>query len=277
MTELLTPPEVTRLLTEFGLAPRKAAGQNFVVDPNTVRKIVREAGVGPGATVLEIGPGLGSLTRGLLEVAGRVVAVEIDAGMVRALQATIGGARNLELVHANALEVDLGALVDGGPAVVVANLPYNVATPLLAHVVAAGAAFPSAYVMVQREVGERWAASVGHPLYAGISVRLALVADVAVASRISRQVFLPVPNVDSVMVRVTRRDDVPDPDEVARVGRVVDVAFGQRRKTLRRTLRALAEVSAIEAACATAGVDPGARPEELDVEAFRRLAAALLG
>ncbi len=273
--ELLTPTEAQRLLAEHGLAPRKSDGQNFVIDPNTVRKIVRDAGVPPGGTVLEIGPGLGSLTRALLEDAGRVVAVEIDSGLARVLRATIDDDR-LEVVHADALAVDLGELVGGGPATLVANLPYNVATPLVAHALDADGAFTSMYVMVQKEVGQRWAAGAGDPLYAGISVKLALVADVEVAGSISRHVFLPVPNVDSVMVRITRRPDAPDRAALEGVARVVEAAFAQRRKTLRRTLRAIAPVERVEEACRLVGIDPGERPEQLTPAQFVGLAGALL-
>lgn len=270
--ELITPTEAQRLLADHGLAPRKSAGQNFVIDPNTVRRIVREARVPEGGTVVEIGPGLGSLTRALLEVAGRVIAIEIDRGFVEVLHATIDDNR-LEIVHDDAMAVDLAALIgDDAPAILVANLPYNVATPLVATALEAGPAIEAMYVMVQREVGERWAAGPGDALYAGISVKLALVADVKVDIAISRQVFLPVPNVDSVMVRIQRRADAPDLDDLAGVWRVVEAAFAQRRKTLRRTLRSLADVEVVEAACAAAGVDPGARPEQLSPSQFVALA-----
>jgi 16S rRNA (adenine1518-N6/adenine1519-N6)-dimethyltransferase len=278
--DLITPTEAQRLLADYGLAPRKSAGQNFVIDPNTVRRIVREAGVQEGGTVLEIGPGLGSLTRALLETAGRVIAVEIDRGFVEVLHATIDDDR-LAIVHDDAMAVDIGALVRGedglgGPAILVANLPYNLATPLVAHSLEAGDAISSMYVMVQKEVGQRWAARPGDKLYAGISVKLALVADVAVDINISRQVFLPVPNVDSVMVRIKRRADAPALAEVAGVWTVIETAFSQRRKTLRRTLRALAPVEQVEAACAAAGIDPGERPEQLSPAQFVALAEHLL-
>lgn len=278
--ELITPTEAQRLLAEHGLAPRKADGQNFVIDPNTVRMIVGAADVPPGGTVLEVGPGLGSLTRALLEVAGKVVAVEIDRGLAEVLRATIpvgteAGDR-LEVVHADVLDLDLTELLKGGPATIVANLPYNVATPIVATALEFGDTVSSMYVMVQKEVGQRWAAGPGHALYAGISVKLALVADVQVDVSISRQVFLPVPNVDSVMVRITRRPDAMSIDRWREVSRVVDAAFAQRRKTLRRTLRTLAPVEQVEAACAAAGIDPGARPEQLEPAAFVALADALL-
>ncbi|MFP5308703.1 MAG: 16S rRNA (adenine(1518)-N(6)/adenine(1519)-N(6))-dimethyltransferase RsmA [Actinomycetes bacterium] len=274
---LLSPADVRRLLDTHGLAPRKQAGQNFVGDPNTVRSIVADAGIGPTDTVLEIGPGLGSLTVALARAARRVVAVEIDAGLARAVRDVcdelVGDAGQVEVHHADALDLDLDDLL-GGPARLVANLPYNVATPLVVHALS-GRHVRDAYVMVQREVGERWAAEPGDGLYAGISVKLQLTADVEVTRRISRNVFTPVPNVDSVMVRLTRRDDAPVDAERDAVHEVVEAAFAQRRKTLRNTLQALADVVDVEAALATVGVDPGARAEQVDPPTFRRLAAEL--
>jgi 16S rRNA (adenine1518-N6/adenine1519-N6)-dimethyltransferase len=273
--EPLTPTQVRRLLARHGLAPRKSAGQNFVVDPNTVRRIVAASGVGPADTVLEVGPGLGSLTIPLAEAARRVVAVEIDAGLVRVLEELFAGDDRVTVVHGDALRSDLAALVDGGPAKLVANLPYNVATPIVMTALAAGPAFPEQYVMVQREVGERWSARVGDPLYGAVSVRLALSAVARVELTVPRAVFHPVPNVDSVMVRIRRRDDAPPPEVRDRVAAVVDAAFAQRRKTLRNTLRALASRERLEDAFVAAGVEGGARAESLTVDDFVRLAAAL--
>jgi 16S rRNA (adenine1518-N6/adenine1519-N6)-dimethyltransferase len=273
---LLTPTEVRRLLRVHGLAPRKAAGQNFVVDPNTVRRIVASADLAATDTVLEIGPGLGSLTLGLAEAVTRVVAVEIDAGMVVALGEVLADVPGVEVVHADALHSDLGALVGGGPARLVANLPYNTATPLVMHALA-DPAVADQFVMVQREVGERWAARPGDPLHAGVSVKLALQADVSVTLTIPRSVFHPVPNVDSVMVRITRRADAPTGERRQRLLDLVDVAFAQRRKTLRNNLRTLAPLEVLTAAAEAAGVDPGARAETLDAAAITRLYDALAG
>lgn len=268
----ITPRLAATLLQQHGLAPRKADGQNFVVDPNTVDRIVAASGVGPGDTVLEIGPGLGSLTLALARVARRVVAVEVDRGLavaVRELTAPLG---NVDVHEGDALRVDLDELV-GGPARLVANLPYNVATPLLFaaldtdHVV-------DAYLMVQREVGERWAARPGDRLYAGVSAKVALAATATVDLTVPRSVFLPVPNVDSVMVRVTRRPDALPRDRRRWVASVVDAAFAQRRKTLRNTVRRVfgdVAVTALE----QAGLDPSARAETVPVEGFVALADAL--
>jgi 16S rRNA (adenine1518-N6/adenine1519-N6)-dimethyltransferase len=271
---LLTPSDIRRLLREHGLAPRRAAGQNFVVDPNTVRRIVASARLDPDDLVLEIGPGLGSLTLALAEAAGQVVAVEIDAGLAAALRTVVAGRDDVEVVHADALRSDLGALLGGREARLVANLPYNVATPLVFHALA----YPlvrDAFVMVQREVGERWAARPGDRLHAGVSLKLQLLTDVEVALTIPRTVFHPVPNVDSVMVRLQRRQDAPAAAEYGRLARLVDTAFGQRRKTLRNNLAGVADPEVIAAAAAAAGIDLGARAETLGTDDVRRLEAAL--
>ncbi|MFU8840791.1 MAG: 16S rRNA (adenine(1518)-N(6)/adenine(1519)-N(6))-dimethyltransferase RsmA [Nitriliruptoraceae bacterium] len=273
---LLTPSDVTRLLREHGLAPRRSAGQNLVVDPNTVRRIVAAADLGPDDDVLEIGPGLGSLTLGLATVARRVTAIEIDAGFVAVLAEVLAGCDDVEVVHADALALDLQTLLGDRRVRVVANLPYNVATPLLFHLLAAPSVV-DAYLMVQREVGERWQARVGDPLYAGVSLKLALLAEVRIDLAVPRAVFHPAPNVDSVMVRVTRRDEAPDAPTYARLAALVDAAFAQRRKTLRNTLRRVADPDRLAAAAEAAAIDLGARAETLDVAALRRLDDALAG
>ena len=274
--ELLTPTDVRRLLDEHGLAPRRAAGQNFVGDPNTVRKIVRDAHLSPQDVVLEVGPGLGSLTLALAGAVDRVVAVEIDAGLARVLRdVVLAEVGNVDVVHADALATPVDELVPGeGPVRVVANLPYNLATPLVMELLHSERV-RDLYVMVQREVGQRWAAGVGDPLYAAVSIKLGLTATAEVEASVSRQVFHPVPNVDSVMVRITRRPDALPPPVRARVAEVVDAAFAQRRKTLRNTLRALAGREVLAPGFEAADIDGGARAEELSVEDFVRLAAAL--
>jgi 16S rRNA (adenine1518-N6/adenine1519-N6)-dimethyltransferase len=178
------------------------------------------------------------------------------------------------VVHADALRTDLGALVDGGPARLVANLPYNTATPLVMHALA-DPAVTDLFVMVQREVGERWCARPGHPLHAGVSVKLALQADAEVALTIPRTVFHPVPNVDSVMVRIRRREGAPTGDRRERLLALVDAAFAQRRKTLRNTLRGVAPGEVLAAAAARADADLGARAETLDAAAITRLGDAI--
>ncbi len=270
----MTPTEARRLLEDYGLAPRRSAGQNFVVDPNTVRRIVTAAELHPDDTVLEFGPGLGSLTLPLADAVRHVVAVEIDAGFVQVLQDRFADRDDVRIVHADAMAVDLREILGGVPARLVANLPYNVATPLVVHALDAPEVV-DAFVMVQREVGQRWCAPPGHPLRAGISVKLQLLADVEVVFPIPRTVFYPVPNVDSVMVRLRRRVDAPGGTEREALAELVEAAFAQRRKTLRNTLRRVADRDHLEAAAMAAGVDLGARAETLPKEAFRRLATAL--
>jgi len=275
MTALLTPTTARGIMARHGLAMRKRDGQNLLIDPNTVRRIVATAGLRPDDVVLEVGPGIGSLTLALAPAVRRVVAVEIDAGFVAALAEVLDRFDNVEVIHADALTVDLAALVDGGPARLVANLPYNVATAVTVEALGTGA-FSELFVMVQREVGERWAARPGDPTYSGVSAKLGILADVTVVLAIPRSVFLPVPNVDSVMVRLVRREDAPDPEGFARIGAVVETAFAQRRKTLRNTLRGLGTVAMVEAAAAEAGIELGQRAEELAPADFIRLADALL-
>jgi len=275
MTELLTPTSAKQLMARHGLAMRKRDGQNLLIDPNTVRRIVATAGLRPDDVVLEVGPGLGSLTLALAPAVRRVVAVEIDAGFVAALAEVLAQLDNVEVVHADALAVDLAELVDGGPARLVANLPYNVATAVTVEALSSGA-FKDLFVMVQREVGERWAARPGDAPYSGVSAKLGILADVTIVLAIPRGVFLPVPNVDSVMVRLVRRAEAPDPAGFARIAAVVEAAFSQRRKTLRNTLRTLGTAEVVARAAAAVGVDLGQRAEELAPADFVRLADALL-
>ena len=270
---LLTPRSARALIDRHGLAMRRRDGQNLLVDPNTVRRIVAAAELRTDDVVLEVGPGLGSLTLGLAPAVARVVAVELDAGFVTALGEVLEGLDNVELHHADALDVDLAALVGGGPARLVANLPYGVATAVVVTAMATGA-FTDAFVMVQREVGERWAAAPATPAYGAVSVRLQVLAEVRVALAVPRGVFLPVPNVDSAMVRLRRRDDAPDAVRYARLSRLVELGFAARRKTLRNALAPL-DADAVAAALASTGVDPGERAERLGPPVLLALADAL--
>ena len=274
VTALLTPTAARDVLARHSLAMRKRDGQNLLVDPNTVRRIVATAGLRPDDVVLEVGPGIGSLTLALAAAVRRVVAVEIDAGFIGALAEVLADVDNVEVIHADALAVDLAELVGGGPARLVANLPYNVATAIAIEALATGA-FSELFVMVQREVGERWAARPGQATYAGVSAKLGILADVDVVLAIPRSVFLPVPNVDSVMVRLVRREDAPDPAGFSRIAAVIEAAFSQRRKTLRNTLRGLGSMEDIERAAAVAGVDLADRAEQLTPADLIRLADAL--
>jgi 16S rRNA (adenine1518-N6/adenine1519-N6)-dimethyltransferase len=273
MTPLLTPSAARAILDRHGLAMRKRDGQNLLIDPNTVRRIVAAADLARDDVVLEVGPGIGSLTLALAEAVDRVVAIEIDAGFVTALADVLAGSSGVEVVHADALHVDLAGLVGGGPARMVANLPYNVATPIVIEALASGA-FTDLFVMVQREVGERWAAVPGGPAYAGVSAKLGVLAAVSIELAIPRAVFLPVPNVDSVMVRLVRRPDAPAAAGFARIASVIDAAFAQRRKTLRNTLRTLGTDAQVATAATTAGVDLSGRAEALAPADLVRLTAA---
>jgi 16S rRNA (adenine1518-N6/adenine1519-N6)-dimethyltransferase len=270
---LLTPADVRRLLERHGLAPSKARGQNFVVDPNTVRKVVRDAGVRAGELVCEVGPGLGSLTLALREAGARVVAVEVDAGLVHALRDVLGDDPGVRIVHADALAVDLSRLLGGGPAALVANLPYNLATPLILAAMRVPA-FSRAHVMVQREVGQRWVARPGDALYGAVSVKLAALAESRLVAAVPRGAFWPVPNVDSVTVALCRRTGLAaDRDSLFRL---IDEGFAQRRKRLRNALAVGGRTAAtVESALRAAGLDPFARAEELALDDWMRLAGVL--
>jgi 16S rRNA (adenine1518-N6/adenine1519-N6)-dimethyltransferase len=270
----LTRPEVQRLLADHGLRPSRALGQNFVVDPNTVRRIVRLAGVGDGTPVVEVGAGLGSLTLALAEVGARVVAVEVDRGLVPVLREVVAD-QPVTVVEADALEVDwaelLGPAGDAGRWSLVANLPYNVATPLVVRVLEQAPQVGSLLVMVQREVGERLAARPGQAAYGAVSVVVDYWADASVVGRVPPTVFVPRPNVESALVRIDRRPVLAVPATVVtydRLRQVVRAGFAQRRKMLRRSLAGVVPAAAF----AAAGVAPEARAEELDVEQWGRLA-----
>jgi 16S rRNA (adenine1518-N6/adenine1519-N6)-dimethyltransferase len=276
---LLGPADVRRLATELGLRPTKKWGQNFVVDANTVRRIVRTAGIDPGDVVLEIGPGLGSLTLGLLTAAARVVAVEIDPTLAAQLPATVQSlapevAGRLEVVAADALTVDV--LPGPPPTALVANLPYNVAVPVLLRALECWPSLRHGLVMVQAEVADRIIAPPGSRTYGVPSVKVAWWASARRAGAVPRGVFWPVPNVDSALVAVERRE--PPAVEVSRaeVFAVVDAAFAQRRKSLRAALAGLVGSPAeSERVVRAAGLDPLARGESLSVGEFARLAVAL--
>lgn len=271
---LLTPTTVRELLDRHELAPRRADGQNFVVDPNTVAKIVRDAGVRPVDRILEVGPGLGSLTLALAEAGGEVIAVEVDAGFVRVLDEVLDGLDNVRVVHADALEADWNELVDGRSCRLVANLPYSVATALVLRALDSRVV-TDLFVMVQREVGQRWAARPGDSAYSATSIKIALSAEVELVADVPRSVFYPVPDVDSVTARLTRRPETPPRGERDRVVQLVEAAFRQRRKMLRNSLQALADRDTVIAACREADIDPRRRPETLAPADFRRLAEQL--
>ncbi len=277
---LLGAAEVRRLADELDLRPSKQRGQNFVIDGNTVRRIVRDAGVGPDDVVLEIGPGLGSLTLALLEVASHVVAVEVDARLAARLAETVAAhaphdAGRLTVIEADALR--LTSIEGPAPTAIVANLPYNISVPVLLHLLALLPSLDRGLVMVQAEVADRLAAAPGSRTYGIPSVKAAWYADVRRGGNVARSIFWPVPNVDSGLVAFARRDPPPTTATREQVFAVVDAAFAQRRKTLRAALRGLGhDTATVEAALTAAGVDPTARGEVLDVTAFARIAEAMV-
>ena len=267
--------DIADLLSAYGLRPSRSLGQNFVADPNTVRRVARLAGVGPGDRVLEIGAGLGSLTLALAETGATVVAVEKDGHLIPALRAVVGPVA-VEVVEADAMRVELASLLSGhgeGEWSLVANLPYNVATPLVLRTLVEVEAVTRMLVMVQREVGERMAAAPGDSAYGSVSVRIAYFARATVVGRVPASVFVPRPRVESVLVSLERLPSpAVDPALVSyeRLEIVVKAGFGKRRKMLRRSLAGVIEPEAF----ARAGVRPDARAEELDVAAWGRLAAS---
>lgn len=272
---LLSGASTRELAERVGVRPAKRWGQNFVVDPNTVRRIVRLAEVEPGSRVLEVGPGLGSLTLGLLDAGADVTAVEIDPILAAALPETVAQrapelASHLTVVTEDALRV---AALPHPPTAFVANLPYNVAVPVLLHLLATFPSLEHGLVMVQWEVAERLAASPGSRVYGVPSVKAAWYADVQQAGRVPRSVFWPVPNVDSGLVSFRRRP--PPSSSVGRdaVFACVDAAFSQRRKSLRSALaRWAGGTQQAEDALRAAGVDPSERGERLDVVDFAAVA-----
>jgi len=277
---LLTPGDIRELAGRLNVRPSKRLGQNFVVEPGTVRRIAALAVLEPQDVVLEVGPGLGSLTLALLEAgAGQVVGVEIDPVLAAELPRTVaarvpGLADRVAVVAADALRIEACDL-PAAPSVLVANLPYNVAVPVLLHLLVVLPSLERGLVMVQAEVADRMCAPPGSRVYGTPSVKLAWFAAARPAGPVPRSVFWPVPNVDSRLVAFTRRDP---PDTTAsrdEVFAVVDAAFRQRRKTLRAALSGWAgSAPEAERLLRAAGLDPGARGESLGVAEFARLAAA---
>ncbi|MFZ0530961.1 MAG: 16S rRNA (adenine(1518)-N(6)/adenine(1519)-N(6))-dimethyltransferase RsmA [Propionicimonas sp.] len=276
---LLDPRTIRELAAELELRPTKQRGQNFVHDPNTVRRIVTAAGIGPDDVVLEIGPGLGSLTLGLLEAAAEVVAIEIEHSLALRLPRTADErlprrSDRLRVIDADALAVDV--LPDPQPTAVVANLPYNVSVPVLLHVLARFPSVAKGLVMVQSEVADRLVAGPGSRTYGIPSVKLAWYAAARRVGSVPPTVFWPVPNVDSGLVELVRRDPPATTASRERVFGVVDAAFAQRRKMLRSALAGLfGSSAAASAALVRAGVDPQARGEILEVADFARIAEVL--
>jgi 16S rRNA (adenine1518-N6/adenine1519-N6)-dimethyltransferase len=271
---LLGPAEIRDLAELLDVTPTKKLGQNFVIDANTVRRIVRVAEVAAGDVVLEVGPGLGSLTLGLLEAQASVVAVEIDGRLARQLPITVQhqapeAVDRVTVVHQDALTIQS---LPAEPVRLVANLPYNVSVPVLLHLLQRLPSLQSGVVMVQAEVGHRLAAGPGSKVYGAPSVKAAWYGAWRTAGQVSRQVFWPVPNVDSVLVAFELHEQPGDEQLRRRVFRVVDAAFGQRRKMLRQSLAGVfGDSAAASAALEAAGLPATSRGEELTVEQFTAL------
>ncbi|MFC5830553.1 16S rRNA (adenine(1518)-N(6)/adenine(1519)-N(6))-dimethyltransferase RsmA [Nonomuraea insulae] len=273
---LLGPAEIRILADKLDLRPTKKLGQNFVIDAGTVRRIVRVADLSPDDVVIEVGPGLGSLTLALLPAAAQVVAVEIDPVLATQLPITAAeheAAGNLTVINADAMKITLDDLAGHVPTALVANLPYNVAVPVVLHLLQTLPSLRKGLIMVQSEVADRLAAGPGSKVYGIPSVKAAWYADVRRAGPVGRTVFWPIPNVDSGLVSLTRRDPPPTTASREEVFEVVDAAFAQRRKTLRAALSSWAGTPAdAETTLRAAGVDPSERGEQLDVHAFARIA-----
>jgi 16S rRNA (adenine1518-N6/adenine1519-N6)-dimethyltransferase len=272
---LLGPAEIRDLAALLDIQPTKKLGQNFVIDANTVRRIVKAAGVVSGQTVVEVGPGLGSLTLGLLETGARVVAVEIDNRLAKQLPITVEqfqpGA-DLTVIATDAMII---TELPHDPTTLVANLPYNISVPVLLHFLEYFPLITSAMVMVQSEVGQRIAADPGSKIYGSPSIKAAWYGKWRTAGQVSRQVFWPVPNVDSILVRFDKGELPGTEEERLSTFALVDAAFQQRRKMLRQSLSVVLGSSA-EASIRleAAGVAPTARGEELTVDDFLRITRA---
>ena len=267
----LTRTEARGLLDRFGIRPKRSLGQNFVVEPNTVRRIAELAGVGLGDRVVEVGPGLGALTLALLETGAEVTAVEIDNVLVDVLEEVAGDHGSLRIVHADAMGVDWESLLGAGPGTLVANLPYNVSVPLVCDLLDDVPAIVRLVVMVQLEVADRLVASPGDDAYGLPSVKVAYHAEARKVGRVPPSVFLPRPRVDSALVDVVRRPEplvAADPEVLFRL---VRAGFAHRRKLLRGALRGIVD----EAGLVAAGVDPTLRAEDLDLAQWAAIAAGV--
>jgi len=275
---LLGAGQIRDLAGRLGLRPTKKWGQNFVIDANTVRRIVRLADLGPGDVVVEIGPGLGSLTLALIPQVARVVALEVDPRLASALPDTVAAfapeySDRLTVMLADAMTVR--TLADPQPTALVANLPYNISVPVVLSFLEAFPTLRRALVMVQLEVAERLAAPPGSKTYGIPSLKAAWYADVKLTGTVSRTVFWPSPNVDSGLVTLTRREPPQTAASRKEVFACIDAAFAQRRKTLRAALAGWAgSAPNAEATLRAAGVDPRTRGEQLDIQAFAAIASA---
>jgi 16S rRNA (adenine1518-N6/adenine1519-N6)-dimethyltransferase len=265
-------PAIRELLESNDLAPRRDLGQNFVADPNTVRRIAELARIGPGDHVVEIGAGLGSLTLALADTGATVTAIEVDRGIVPLLRGVMSDRRNVTVVEADAMQTDWNTMLDPGVDggwVLVANLPYNVATPLICDILDTVPHVQRMIVMVQREAAERFAAQPRTSAYGAVSVKVAYWGSARIVGHVPASVFVPRPNVESSLVEITRRTPPPTAPDLLFI--LVRTGFGQRRKMLRKSLGDLVTADQF----LTADVAPTARAEELDVVAWCRLADAV--
>lgn len=262
------------LAARHGIRPKRSLGQHFLIDPNLARAIAADVGVGPGDRVVEIGAGLGSLTRALAETGADVLAIEVDVTLLPALEESVAGVGRVRVLHADATDRAWIQELGGDSWVLAANLPYNVGTDLVLDVLQGGPTIARLAVMVQREVGDRLLAGPGDDAYGPASVRVALRATGELVRRVPPEVFWPRPTVESVVVRLERRARPAVSGDEARVLEVVDAGFAERRKTMRNALRRVGAADA-DAVLGAAGVDPAARAESLALEDFARIAVEL--
>lgn len=277
MVELLGGADVRALADSLGVVPTKKLGQNFVTDPNTIRKIVASAKLEANETVVEIGPGLGSLTLGLLEAVEHVISVEIDSKMAAAIEQTVAKravGRKFSLVTQDAMKV---TKLPADPTALVANLPYNISVPVLLHFIETFPSLRHGLVLVQSEVAHRLAAPKGSKVYGGPSAKLAWWADAHLAGNVSRSIFWPIPNVDSSLVYFAKRSEPLGSEDLrVKTFAIIDAAFAQRRKTLRQALAEFAGSAAeAEVLLTKAGISPQLRGEQLDVNDFVKIARAV--
>lgn len=267
----LTATEIRELARRYGIRPSKTLGQNFVVDPNTIRRIVRLAEVGDSDSVVEVGAGLGTLTRELSRVSRRVLAIEFDRLLMPALEETLAGLDNVELLQADAMKIDYGHRLGNDTWRMVSNLPYNIATPLLAEMMPGAPQVKEFVVLVQREAGERLIADPGSKSYGAVSVLVSFHCERRMLGRVPASVFWPRPSVESVLIRLTR-NRVKAKISTEELMTVVRAAFAQRRKTLRNSLTSTFDTGAVESALDAAGIDGSRRAEDLSLEEFMALA-----
>jgi 16S rRNA (adenine1518-N6/adenine1519-N6)-dimethyltransferase len=274
----LSPTDLRALARRYAIRPKKSLGQHFLVDPAMARRIVELAAVGPGDRVVEVGAGLGSLTVALAASGAPVTAVEIDTKLIPALEDVTGGLPKVRIVRADAMTARWSSVLKGeGRWVLVANLPYNVATPVVLRFLREEPRVRRMLVMVQREAGERLAARPGDDQFGAVSLRVAYHAEASVARRVPATVFWPVPNVESALVRLERRERPPVDTDPRVLFAVIDEAFAQRRKTMRGALVRLGvEPRDAAAMLESCGLDPRMRPEELSLTAFAAVSDALL-